>query len=176
MRMAVAVPLLCGCLSSGGNNLPCSATSTVGTIPGVQITLDTPTCDMQPGTGGNLSYVISVGSALSFMDGPHGACTPTSMTDPSSFIQVFVTGSGGEYCPGCDLGTCSEDPGEQINIPAGTYMGSAEFPGRSWEGPAGDNAPLGPPLPAGFYVAEVNVTLPIGSGETVSAELTIDLE
>jgi hypothetical protein len=164
-----------GCLGNGSGSLPCSMTASGGSngIAGMQITLDTPSCAMQSGTGATFNYVITVGSALSFAEGPHGACTPTSTTDPSSFVEVFVTGSGGQYCPACDVGTCSADPGEQISIPSGNYMGSFEFPGRSWNGPAGINAPLGGPLPAGYYVAEVNVMMPIGM---VSAELSITLQ
>jgi hypothetical protein len=127
---------------------------------------------MQSGSGATFNYTVDVGSALSFTLGPHGACTAT-MNNPSSFISAFVTGSGGEYCPDCDQGTCPEDPGESITIPPGTYTGTFEFPGDAWDGPGGDNTPVGAPLPAGNYIATFQFVLPSGM---VGAGLPVLLE
>jgi hypothetical protein len=167
----LAVVLPAACISSSGG-LPCSTTTTSPMVPGTQITWSTPSCTMQSGSGGTFNYVVDVGSALSFTLGPHGACSATT-NDPSSFVSAFVTGSGGEYCPDCDLGTCPEDPGESITIPVGNYTGTFQFPGDAWDGPAGDNTPVGAPLPAGNYVATFEMVLPSGM---VGAALPVLLE
>jgi hypothetical protein len=168
----LAVVLPAACISSSGG-LPCSTTTTSPAVPGAQVTWDTPSCTMESGSGGTFSYTLELGSALSFTLGPHGACSAT-MNDPSSFISEFVTGSGGaQYCPDCDQGTCPEDPGESITIPAGSYSGTFQFPGDSWDGPAGDNTPLGGPLPAGNYIASFQMQIPNG---TLGASLAILLE
>lgn len=172
---AVALAGLCvGACISNTDGLPCSVTTQPSaSLGGMQITLDTPSCTMQSGTGALLDYTIVTTSAIAFQYGPHGACIPTSTSDPSSFVTAEVTGSGGEYCPTCDVGTCNEDQGEPVMIPAATYQGSLNFLGRQWDGPAGSGVPVGGPLPAGAYTARVLVSMPVGQAE---ADLTVTLD
>lgn len=168
---ALVVGSASGCVSNDG--LPCSVTTDGSAALGnMEITLDTPSCTMTAGTGALLSYTITTQQAVSFMYGPHAGCTPTE-DNPSSFTAAEVTGQGGEFCPTCDVGTCGEDPGEMITIPAGSYPGSLNFPGREWDGPAGSGVPIGGNLPAGAYTAKVIVTMPVG---TLEADLGITLD
>ncbi len=169
MRWLVGVMLATACVNN--SDLPCGTSQTSTTVPGVTVSVSTPACSFPTNTAATFNYTIAIASAMTFNTGPHASCMPTS-SDPSSFTSVSVVGSGGEYCPTCDLGTCGEDPGEMITLPAGNSMGSLNFPGRQWDGPSDDNAPIGGPLPPGLYTAKVHFEIPAG---VVEADLPITL-
>jgi len=172
MRWAIAILLVAplgGCVDNSG--LPCGTSATSTTVPGVTVGVSTPTCSFVAGTAATFDYTINIQSTMAFMTGPHAACMATT-SNPTSFVTTEVTGSGGRYCPTCDLGICSEDPGEMITLDPGNYTGSLNFPGRMWDGPSDNNAPIGGPLPAGAYTAKVHFEIPAG---VVEADLPITL-
>ena len=169
MRWLVGMLLATACVNN--SDLPCGTSQTSPMVPGVTVSVSTPSCSFATNTAATFNYTIAVTTATTFATGAHAACMPTS-SDPSSFTSVEVSGSGGEYCPTCDLGICGEDPGEMITIAAGNYMGSLNFPGRMWDGPSDDDAPIGGPLPAGLYTAKVHFEIPAG---VVEADLPISL-
>ncbi len=163
--VSIAMALLAGGAGACADPLPCSTTGSSPAIPGVSIALSTDSCTFASGAAGSFTYSTTIASPLSFMTGPHANCTPTT-NDPSSFTVTEITGSNARYCPTCDVGLCSEDPGEAITIPAGTYGGVLNWPGRQWDGPSDTGQPLGDPFPPGAYTVHVQLTIPAGVIDT----------
>ena len=174
MRLTRALVLVLAAASAGActDPLPCGTTQTSAALPGVSIAVSTDTCTFAAGAAGTFTYVTTIKDPLTFTTAPHAGCTPTT-SDPASFIVTEVLGTNARYCPTCDVGTCPEDPGEDITIPAGTYMGQLNWPGRQWDGPSDTGKQLGPAFPPGSYTVHVQFTIPAG---VIDAKLPITVQ
>src|SRR5439155_14170201 len=96
--------------------------------------LSTTACSFPTNTQAQFNYTITVDSATTFNTGPHAACMPTT-NDPRSFTTALVSGTGGQYCPTCDLGLCGQAPDQSITLMPGPYAGTLDVPGPQGNGP-----------------------------------------